>query len=292
MTSLSRRSASSLIAAVALIATAADGHAAAAKVIDVAKQAAAACGPVQPNPPVTSAAGSIEPAVFQVVNSEVLCVKGTFVFESPEKISAIPNPAAIKYLVIDSGGGLVLPAIQLAEMAERYGWLVIVSRSCFSSCGNYVFLSNTDKVVLRGAFVGWHGLPPPPEQVKESFEREFAKPGGAESLAQFGVGFTHDRALEYSMKNATASDKFFVSHGLSRDLASKPPDASSAISETYAEEYRKALAAGNVNWTYSRHALTDRWKVPRILYMWEPANREAVTAAFQKRYGWQLFIFD
>jgi hypothetical protein len=77
-------------------------------------------------------------------------------------------------------------------MAERYGWLVVVSRSCFSSCGNYVFLSNTDKVVLRGAFVGWHGLPPPPEQVKENFEREFAKPGGPASLGQIGAGFTHD----------------------------------------------------------------------------------------------------
>jgi len=225
MTSLSKQSA--LIAAVALIASAANGHAAAPEAVDVAKQAAAACGPVRADAPVTTPAGSMQSAIFEVVNTEVLCVKGEFVFESPEKISAIPNPAAIKYLVIDSGGGLVLPAIQLAEMAERYGWLVIVSRSCFSSCGNYVFLSNTDKVVLRGAFVGWHGLPPPPEQVKENFEREFAKPGGPASLRQIGVGFTHDQALEYTMNNSKASDKFFISHGLSRDLASRPPDASS-----------------------------------------------------------------
>ena len=232
MTSLSKQLA--LIAAVTLIASVANGHAAAPKVVDVAKQAATACGPVRANSPVTTPAGSMQPAVFQVVNTEVLCVKGEFVFELPEKIGAISNPAAIKYLVIDSGGGLVLPAIQLAEMAERYGWLVIVSRSCFSSCGNYVFLSNTDKVVLRGAFVGWHGLPPPPEQVKEGFEKEFAKPGGPESLRQIGAGFTHDQAFEYTMKNSKASDKFFVSHGLSRDLASKPPDASSISSESYA----------------------------------------------------------
>ena len=30
----------------------------------------------------------------------------------------------------------------------------------------------------------------------------------------------------------------------------------------------------------------------QILYMWEPANREAATVAFQKAYGWQLFFFD
>jgi hypothetical protein len=57
-------------------------------------------------------------------------------------------------------------------------------------------------------------------------------------------------------------------------------------------QYRKALAAGKVNWTYSRHALADKWKVGRILYMWEPRNREAATAAFQKAYGWLLFFFD
>src|SRR5215467_12765033 len=109
MTSLSKQPA--LIAAVALIASAANGHAAAPKVVDIAKQAAAACAPVRANTPVTTPAGSMQPAVFQVVNTEVLCVKGEFVFESPEKIGAIPNPAAIKYLVIDSGGGIVLPAI-------------------------------------------------------------------------------------------------------------------------------------------------------------------------------------
>jgi hypothetical protein len=84
------------------------------------------------------------------------------------------------------------------------------------------------------------------------------------------------------MNNSTASEKFFISHGLSRDLASRPPDASSISSESYAEQYRKALAAGKVNWTYSRHALADKWKVGRILYMWEPRNREAATAALQK----------
>jgi hypothetical protein len=81
-----------LIAAVALIASAANGHAAAPKVVDVAKQAAAACAPVRANAPVTTPAGSMQPAIFEVVNTEVLCVKGEFVFESPEKKARFRTP--------------------------------------------------------------------------------------------------------------------------------------------------------------------------------------------------------
>src|SRR5262249_55740117 len=160
-----------------------------------------------------------------------------------------------------SYGGAVLPAIQLAELAERFGWLVVVSGNCFSSCGNYVFLSNTDKIVLRGAFVGWHGLPWSPKAVEENFDREFAAHGGKITFGPPGTTREDERA--YVMESAIASEKFFSSRGLSPDLASRPPNASESFSPASADQYKNALAAGPVTWTYSRRALSEEWNVQR-----------------------------
>ena len=261
------------------------------RVADAAK-AAAFCSSVKPDPQETTSDGTVEPAIFKVVNTDVLCVKGNFYFNSSERIAAIPDPAAIKYLVIDSGGGIVLPAIQLAEMAERYRWLVVVSRSCYSSCANYVFLSDTDKIVLRGAFVMWHGLPNSSKTAREEFDRELAARGGKLDFGPPGTSATPDQAFKFVMANAKQSEKFFASRGISQDLANRPPEPNSTFSAAYAELYKKARQAGKVNWTYSKRALIHKWKVRRIFWMREPADKEAATATIQKKYGWQLFFFD
>ena len=238
----------------------ADRPAADPRVADAAK-AAASCSSVKPDPAQTTSDGTMEPAVFKVVNTEVLCVKGSFYFNSSERIATIPDPAAIKYLVIDSGGGIVLPAIQLAEMAERYRWLVVVSRSCYSSCANYIFLSDTDKIVLRGAFVMWHGLPYNTKTAREEFDRELAARGGKLDFGPPGTSTTPDQVFKFVMANAMRSEKFFNSRGISQDLANRPPEANSTFSAAYAELYQKARQAGKVNWTYSKHALIHKWKV-------------------------------
>ena len=155
-----------------------------------------------------------------------------------ESMSTISHPLEIKYLVIESGGGLVLPAIQLAEMAELYGWVVVVSGLCGSSCANYIFLSDTDKIVLRGAVVSWHGLPPSPELAKESFDKDYAKPEGLEILGEFGLSRDHAWAL--AKKISAASEDFFLAHGISQDLARTQPEATSSFTTSYAELYRKA----------------------------------------------------
>jgi hypothetical protein len=257
-----------------------------------ATKAAAVCSSVKPDPAEATGGGTMEPAAFKVMNTDVLCVTGNFYFNSSERIAAIPDPAAIKYLVIDSGGGIVLPAIQLAEMAERYRWLVVVSRSCYSSCANYVFLSDTDKIVLRGAFVMWHGLPYDSKTAREQFDRELAARGGKLDFGPPGTSATPDQAFKFVMANAVQSEKFFASRGISQDLANRPPEPNSTFSPAYAEQYKKARQSGKVNWTYSKRALIHKWKVRRILWMWEPADKEAATATIQKKYGWQLFFFN
>jgi hypothetical protein len=232
---------------------------------------------------------TLQPAVFKVMGVDVLCVKGEFTFDSPEKMKTISEPAAIKYLVIDSGGGTVLPAMQLAKLAERHRWVLVVSGGCFSSCANYVFLANTDKFVLQGAFVGWHGLPISPKLVRERFDQVWAT-GKDGYFAP--PGSTREQAFKYSLESATASEEFLRARNISPNLPSRPPDASSTFSAAYAERYKQARAAGAVNWTYSKRALTDRWKVRRIISMWEPGDREETTEMFQTKYGWRLFFFD
>jgi len=268
------------------------GHALAdvdSRVKDAAK-AAVACAPVQPDKSVPLGGTTMNPAVFKVIDGAILCVKGTFYYDSPQRIRAIPNPAAIKMMVSDSGGGIVLPAIQLAELAERHGWLVVVSNNCYSSCANYVFLADTEKIVLPNSFVSWHGLPVSSTEAAETFEKEFAANGGMAALE--GSGLTREGLRKYMIESAVQSEKFFAAHGISQDLARQRPEPDAKFSKAYTEEYRQAVAAGKINWAYSRHALMERWKVGKILYMWQPKDREAETAAFKQRNGWWLFFFN
>jgi hypothetical protein len=259
------------------------------RVKDAAK-AAAACAPVQADAAVPLGGGTMNPAVFKVIDGGILCVKGQFYYDSAKKIRAIPDPAAIKVMVIESGGGIVLPAIQLAELAERYRWLIVVSNLCSSSCANYVFLANTEKIVLPNSFVSWHGLPVSSTVAAESFEKDFAANGGMAALA--GSGFTRDQMRQYTIDNAVQSEKFFAAHGISEDLARVRPQPDAKFSKAYAQTYQQAVAAGNINWEYGRHALLERWHVSKIVYMWQPKDREAETLAFKQRNGWWLFFFN
>jgi hypothetical protein len=279
-----------LIAATALVAGAASIRAAELPAVSAARQATAACGPVQPEKSVSGGFGAMNPAVFEVIGGGVLCVKGQFYYDSSKKIEAIPDPSAIKTMVIDSGGGFVLPAIELARMAERYGWLIVVSNNCYSSCANYVFLADTEKIVLPNSFVSWHGLPVSAKEATENFDKYFAANGGMAGLA--GSGLTREEFRRYTVDSAVESEKFFAAHGISEDLARAVPKPDAKFSKAYAEELSQALAAGKINWAYSRHALIEHWKVPKILYMWQPKDREAETLAFKQRNGWWLFFFN
>jgi hypothetical protein len=264
------------------------GHAAEPE-LDAAVKAAASCSSVQPGARVALADITVQPAVFQIVGADVLCVKGEFTFDSPERMKAISKPAEVKYLVIESGGGIVLPAIRLAKLAKRHHWILVLSGGCYSSCANYVFLADTDKFVLQGAFVGWHGLPISPKLVRERFDQVWA----SRKDGYFAPpGSTREQAFKYSLQSAAASEEFLHARNISPDLPSRPPDASSSFSPAYAERYKQARLAGAVNWTYSRRTLTDKWKVKRIISMWEPADREETTEMFQRNYGWRLFFFD
>jgi hypothetical protein len=63
----------------------------------------------------------------------------------------------VRRLVITSPGGLVIPALDMAEALAARGLDVEVPEACFSSCANYVFLAGRHKLLGGPAAVGWHG---------------------------------------------------------------------------------------------------------------------------------------
>lgn len=62
----------------------------------------------------------------------------------------------IRVLVIDSEGGEVEAALQLAQLVRDHGWDVVVKNKCLSACANYVFPSGKHKIVLPNSWVGIH----------------------------------------------------------------------------------------------------------------------------------------
>ena len=73
-------------------------------------------------------------AEFTQPSQSVLCMSGSFWFETRQKIQELRNLPLVEILVIDSGGGWTEPAISLAKLAERHNWLIVVKDKCFSSC--------------------------------------------------------------------------------------------------------------------------------------------------------------
>lgn len=63
----------------------------------------------------------------------------------------------ITRLVITSHGGLVWPALDMAEAVHARGLDVEVPEACLSSCANYVFPAGRRKLLARPDVVGWHG---------------------------------------------------------------------------------------------------------------------------------------
>lgn len=64
---------------------------------------------------------------------------------------------AIRLLQIRSPGGLVAPALQMAQAVHERGMDLEVQGACFSSCANYIFPAARHKLLSGPAAIGWHG---------------------------------------------------------------------------------------------------------------------------------------
>lgn len=61
-------------------------------------------------------------------------------------------------LLIDSGGGEVAAALDLADLVHSHGWDVVVKHWCLSACAYHVFPAGRRKTVLPQAWVGVHSI--------------------------------------------------------------------------------------------------------------------------------------
>jgi ATP-dependent protease ClpP protease subunit len=60
-------------------------------------------------------------------------------------------------VVVNSGGGDVIPALKMAELIRARGLRVVVDGACVSSCANYLFVAGRNQEVRQDSVVLWHG---------------------------------------------------------------------------------------------------------------------------------------
>jgi hypothetical protein len=92
------------------------------------------------------------------VTGETACFNGELNKDSVRKFLS-HDLSGIRYLVIRSGGGDVMAAMDMADALSVNGFTIIIPGMCVSSCGNYLFVAAERKIVLDGGGVCWHGGP-------------------------------------------------------------------------------------------------------------------------------------
>ena len=103
-------------------------------------------------------AGSLQAQATTVVRDGTAVVfTGRIDTDSATRAIALLQDPAVTRLVITSGGGLVAPALDLADAVHARGLDVEVPTACLSSCANYVLPAGRRKVLGRPGVVGWHG---------------------------------------------------------------------------------------------------------------------------------------
>ena len=91
------------------------------------------------------------------VDGDAVVFQGSIDEPSVREFLRLVEDPAIHRLVIRSPGGLVGPALDMAEAVVARGLDVDVDQACLSSCANYVFPAGRHKTLSGPAAVGWHG---------------------------------------------------------------------------------------------------------------------------------------
>jgi len=78
-------------------------------------------------------------------------------FASAARFLELLAEPGVQRLVLTSPGGLVAPALDMAQAIHARGLAVEVPASCLSSCANYLFPAGTRKLLGRPDAVAWHG---------------------------------------------------------------------------------------------------------------------------------------
>lgn len=88
---------------------------------------------------------------------DTLTFRGAITTRSYAALMALAGSHPVRTLRIQSGGGEVGNAQDIARWVHRNGIDVVVDGTCFSSCSNYIFQAGREKHIVAGGIVGWHG---------------------------------------------------------------------------------------------------------------------------------------
>ncbi len=97
-----------------------------------------------------------------------------------EFLRLLQDPA-ITRLVITSRGGLVAPALDMAEAIHARGLDVVVPEDCLSSCANYIFPAGRRKTLGWPGAVAWHGNMTHVVYLQQSGQASWSEPLMAEA---------------------------------------------------------------------------------------------------------------
>lgn len=97
------------------------------------------------------------PAARVEVAGDALIFDGRIDARSAAQFVAALQDPAIARVVITSRGGLVGPALDMAEAIRERRLDVEVPVACLSSCANYIFPAGLRKRLGHPRAVGWHG---------------------------------------------------------------------------------------------------------------------------------------
>lgn len=102
-----------------------------------------------------------------------------------------PANSAVTRLVITSRGGLVGPALDMADAIQQRQLDVDVPKDCLSSCANYIFPAGRRKTLGWPGAVAWHGNMTHVLYLQQSGQASWSEPlmADARQLARRETGF-------------------------------------------------------------------------------------------------------
>lgn len=118
----------------------------------------------RPNPPNISVTGA------------TIRIEGPITAKTAQRFQEALAAQTISRVQLNSGGGDVEPAIDIASAIFTNGLDVEVVGDCLSSCANYLFPAGNHKIISGPGVVGWHGNIQHLVYLHESGERVMVEP--------------------------------------------------------------------------------------------------------------------
>ena len=98
-----------------------------------------------------------QPSPPPLVSGESILIRGIITAETATEFRRELTQSKITRVLLDSGGGDVESAIEIANLIKKHELDVDVIGKCYSSCANYLFPAGRTKTISELGIVAWHG---------------------------------------------------------------------------------------------------------------------------------------